>query len=78
MEIKQIKVTVNGEPRVVEVEPRLLCVHMLREVLGLTGTHLGCDTTSCGACTVLLDGEPVHSCLIPAFRAEGQIGRAHV
>ena len=71
MEIKQIKVTVNGEPRVVEVEPRLLCVHMLREILGLTGTHLGCDTTSCGACTVLLDGVPVKSCTMFAVQADG-------
>jgi len=58
VEVKQITVTVNGEPRIVEVEPRILCVHMIREILGLTGTHLGCDTTGCGACTVLLDGLP--------------------
>ena len=71
MEVKQITVTVNGEPRVVEVEPRILCVHMLREVIGLTGTHLGCDTTSCGACTVLFDGVPVKSCTLFGVQADG-------
>ena len=71
MEIKQIKVTVNGEPRIIEVEPRLLCVHMIREVLGMTGTHLGCDTTSCGACTVLLDGVPVKSCTLFGIQTDG-------
>ena len=71
MEVKQITVTVNGEPRIVEVEPRILCVHMIREVLGLTGTHLGCDTTSCGACTVLLDGVPVKSCTLFGVQTDG-------
>ena len=71
MEVKQITVTVNGEPRVVEVEPRTLCVHMIREILGLTGTHLGCDTTSCGACTVLLDGVPVKSCTLFGVQTDG-------
>ena len=71
MEVKQITVTVNGEPRVVEVEPRTLCVHMIREILGLTGTHLGCDTTSCGACTVLLDGVPVKSCTLFGVQTNG-------
>ena len=71
MEVRQITVTVNGERRVIEVEPRLLIVHMIREVLGLTGTHLGCDTTSCGACTVLFDGIPVKSCTMFGVQADG-------
>src|SRR5207244_4094682 len=61
----------NGEEREAEVEPRLLLVHFLRETLGLTGTHIGCDTTSCGACTVLLDGRPIKSCTMFAVQADG-------
>jgi carbon-monoxide dehydrogenase small subunit len=68
---RRLAVTVNGEERSVEVEPRLLLVHFLRQTLGLTGTHVGCDTTSCGACTVLLDGVPVKSCTVLAVQAEG-------
>lgn len=64
--------TVNGEEREAEVEPRLLLVHCIREVLGLTGTHIGCDTTNCGACTVLLDGKPVKSCTIFAVQTDGR------
>ena len=71
MEVRQISVTINDETRLVEVEPRMLCVHMIREVVGLTGTHLGCDTTSCGACTVLLDGVPVKSCTLLAVQTDG-------
>ena len=67
----RITVTVNGQRRVVEVEPRLLLAHLLREGLGLTGTHLGCDTTNCGACTVLVDGAPVKSCTMLAVQADG-------
>jgi len=67
-----ITVTVNGEQRTAEVEPRLLLVHFLRETLRLTGTHIGCDTTHCGACTVLLDGTPVKSCTMFAVQADGQ------
>jgi carbon-monoxide dehydrogenase small subunit len=67
-----LHVTVNGQERSVEVEPRLLLVHFLRDTLGLTGTHVGCDTTSCGACTVLLDGVPVKSCTVFAVQAEGR------
>jgi carbon-monoxide dehydrogenase small subunit len=68
---RRITITVNGEKRVVEVEPRLLLAHLLREGLALTGTHLGCDTTNCGACTVLVDGEPVKSCTMLAVQADG-------
>ena len=69
---QSITVTVNGEKRSAEVEPRLLLVHFLRERLRLTGTHIGCDTTHCGACTVLLDGTPVKSCTMLAVQADGQ------
>ena len=61
----------NGEPRDSEVESRLLLVHYLRDELGLTGTNVGCDTTNCGACTVLLDGEAVKSCTVLAAQADG-------
>ena len=66
-----ILVTVNGEERAVEVEPRDLLVHTLRDELGLTGTHVGCDTSSCGACTVHLDGEAVKSCTVLSVQADG-------
>src|SRR5213593_665134 len=68
----EITVTVNGTARTVDVEPRRLLVHVLREELGLTGTHIGCDTTSCGACTVLLDGTPVKSCTMFGVQADGR------
>ena len=64
---------VNGEERPLDVEPRLLLVQALREGLGLTGTHIGCDTSSCGACTVLLDGVSVKSCTMFAVQAEGRV-----
>ena len=67
-----ITVTVNGTARQAEVESRLLLVHLLREVFRLTGTHIGCDTTHCGACTVLLDGVPVKSCTVLAVQADGR------
>jgi carbon-monoxide dehydrogenase small subunit len=67
----RLSATVNGERRESEVEPRLLLVHWLRDELGLTGTHIGCDTTSCGACTVHMDGEAVKSCTIFAAQADG-------
>ena len=67
----QIEVTVNGTAHEVDVEPRLLLVHLIREDLRLTGTHIGCDTTHCGACTVLLDGVPVKSCTLFAVQAHG-------
>ena len=66
-----MNVTVNGEVHSHDVEPRLLLVHDLRSVLGLTGTNVGCDTSSCGACTVLVDGESVKSCTMLAVQAEG-------
>lgn len=68
----RLKLTVNGVTRSDEVEPRLLLVHYLREVLGLRATNVGCDTTSCGACTVLLNGESVKSCTVLAAQANGQ------
>jgi carbon-monoxide dehydrogenase small subunit len=68
----KITVTVQGVAHNAEVESRLLLVHFLREVLGLTGTHIGCDTTHCGACTVLLDGQPVKSCTVLAVQADGR------
>jgi carbon-monoxide dehydrogenase small subunit len=68
----KIRVKVQGTEREAEVESRLLLVHFLREVLGLTGTHIGCDTTHCGACTVLLDGRPVKSCTVLAVQADGR------
>jgi len=67
----KIKVTVNGQTHTHEVEPRLLLVHYLREHLGLTGTHVGCDTSQCGACTVHLDGHAVKSCTMFAVQADG-------
>ena len=67
----RISVTVNGAAGEHDVEPRLLLVHYLREVLGLTGTNVGCDTSSCGACTVLVDGESVKSCTVLAVQADG-------
>jgi carbon-monoxide dehydrogenase small subunit len=67
-----VKLSVNGEKHEANVEPRLLLVHMIREVLRLTGTHIGCDTTHCGACTVLMDGRPVKSCTIFAVQAQGK------
>lgn len=67
-----ITVTVNGEEHSLEVEPRLLLVHLIREILNLTGTHIGCDTTSCGACTVIMDGKAVKSCTVFAVQANGR------
>ena len=67
-----VTITVNGVPRTAEVEPRMLLVHLLREHLNLTGTHVGCDTSNCGACTVWLDGEAVKSCTVLAVQADGR------
>jgi carbon-monoxide dehydrogenase small subunit len=67
-----VKVAINGEKHEAEVEPRLLLVHLIRENLRLTGTHIGCDTSHCGACTVLLDGRTVKSCTVFAVQAHGR------
>ncbi len=69
---KQITLTVNGVQHSVDVEPRTLLVHLIRETLNLTGTHIGCDTTTCGACTILIDGKSVKSCTILAVQANGK------
>jgi aerobic carbon-monoxide dehydrogenase small subunit len=71
MTTKHISVTVNGEAREADVEPRLLLVHLLRDGFGLTGTHVGCDTSNCGACTVLIDGRSAKSCTVLAVQADG-------
>jgi carbon-monoxide dehydrogenase small subunit len=68
----EITVTVNGVERTADVEPRVLLADFIRTHLGLTGTHIGCDTTSCGVCTVLLDGAPVKSCTVFAVQADGR------
>ena len=67
-----VSVSVNGEPREADVEPRTLLVYFLRETLGLTGTNVGCDTSSCGSCTVLLDGDSVKSCTLLAAQVDGR------
>ncbi len=70
--LARVRVTVNGAVREAEIEPRTLLVHFLRENLGLTGTHIGCDTTNCGACTVLLDGKAVKACTVLAIQTNGR------
>ena len=72
MSTHTISMKVNGTSQYATIESRLLLVHLLREVFRLTGTHIGCDTTHCGACTVLLDGEPVKSCTVLAVQADGR------
>ena len=67
----QVSITVNGKVRKAHVEPRLLLAHFLREQLNLTGTHIGCDTSQCGACTVLIDGRSAKSCTVFAVQADG-------
>ena len=69
---KNVRIVINGAEHRAEVEPRLLLVHFLREVAGLTGTHIGCETSLCGACTVLLDGMAVKSCTVLAVQADGR------
>jgi aerobic-type carbon monoxide dehydrogenase small subunit (CoxS/CutS family) len=70
--MEKVEITVNGEPITADVEPRLLLAHFLRDVVGLKATNIGCDTSSCGACTVLLDGESVKSCTVLAVQADQQ------
>jgi len=69
--VRRVTITVNGRPRTLDIEPRLLLAHLLRQGLRMTGTHTGCDTTNCGACTVLFDGAPVKSCTMFAVQADG-------
>ena len=66
-----VSMTVNGQQRSGDVEPRLLLVHFIRDVLGLTGTHVGCDTSQCGACTIIMNGKAVKSCTVLTVQAEG-------
>ena len=68
---RRVTITVNGSKRTLDIEPRLLLAHLLRQGLQLTGTHTGCDTTNCGACTVLFDGRPIKSCTMLAVQADG-------
>jgi carbon-monoxide dehydrogenase small subunit len=69
--VKRVTITVNGKKRTADIEPRLLLAHLLRQGLGLTGTHTGCDTSNCGACTVLFDGKAIKSCTMLAVQADG-------
>jgi carbon-monoxide dehydrogenase small subunit len=70
--MRRIRFTINGEKKIAEVEPRLLLSHLIRRGVGLTGTHMGCDTTNCGACTVLVDGKAVKSCTMLAVQVDGR------
>src|SRR5580658_8229661 len=70
--IRRIRFSINGKKMIAEVEPRLLLAHLIRRGLGLTGTHMGCDTTNCGACTVQVDGRPVKSCTMFAVQVDGR------
>ncbi len=69
--VRRVTITLNGEQRVAEVEPRLLLAHLIRQGFRMTGTHTGCDTSNCGACTVLFDGKPIKSCTMLAVQADG-------
>ncbi len=70
--LRRIRFTINGKKKIAEIEPRLLLSHLIRRGLGLTGTHMGCDTTNCGACTVMVDGKPVKSCTMLAVQVDGR------
>ncbi len=72
VKVVHVKITINGKPYEADIEPRLLLVHFIRDIAGLTGTHIGCDTTNCGACTVILNGKAVKSCTIFAIQANGK------
>ncbi|MBM3686791.1 MAG: (2Fe-2S)-binding protein [Actinobacteria bacterium] len=69
---RRVTITVNGEKKTLDIEPRLLLAHLIRQGLQLTGTHVGCDTTGCGACTVLINGRPAKSCTVLAVQADGR------
>ena len=70
--VRRIRFTINGAKKIAEIEPRLLLSHLIRRGVGLTGTHMGCDTTNCGACTLLVDGQPVKSCTMLAVQVDGR------
>jgi carbon-monoxide dehydrogenase small subunit len=70
--VRRIRFTINGQKKIAEVEPRLLLSHLIRQGVGLTGTHMGCDTTNCGACTVLVDGKAIKSCTMLAVQVDGR------
>jgi carbon-monoxide dehydrogenase small subunit len=70
--VRRIRFTINGQKKIAEIEPRLLLSHLIRRGVGLTGTHMGCDTTNCGACTVLVDGRPIKSCTMLAVQVDGR------
>jgi carbon-monoxide dehydrogenase small subunit len=70
--VRRIRFTINGKKKIAEIEPRLLLSHLIRRGVGLTGTHMGCDTTNCGACTVLVDGRPIKSCTMLAVQVDGR------
>jgi aerobic carbon-monoxide dehydrogenase small subunit len=70
--VRRIRFTINGQKKIAEIEPRLLLSHLIRRGVGLTGTHMGCDTTNCGACTVMVDGRPVKSCTMLAVQVDGR------
>src|SRR5215472_12786353 len=70
--VRRVRFTINGQKKIAEIEPRLLLSHLIRRGVGLTGTHMGCDTTNCGACTVLVDGKPVKSCTMLAVQVDGR------
>jgi carbon-monoxide dehydrogenase small subunit len=70
--VRRIRFTINGRKKIAEIEPRLLLSHLIRRGVGLTGTHMGCDTTNCGACTVLVDGRPIKSCTMFAVQVDGR------
>jgi len=72
MAMQEVKIKLNGTEHAAQIPTRLLLVHFIREIAGLTGTHIGCDTTHCGACTVLMDGRPVKSCTVFAVQADGR------
>ena len=69
--VRRIRFTINGQKKIAEIEPRLLLSHLIRRGVGLTGTHMGCDTTNCGACTVMVDGRPIKSCTMLAVQVDG-------